>query len=276
LIQHIDSVLDIAAQFDGFMIDQYGVLHDGHTPYPNAVAILRALKQQNKPVIIMSNSGKRSSANRVRMTHLGFTPDLYSHFVTSGDVAHQRVQEQSTSAQPQRCLLIARDNDQSAIEGLHLELVEQAAQAQLVIIAGSKGDIHPQQYYKDLLKEAASQRIPCLCTNPDKLMLTTQGLSFGAGQIAQWYEQMGGVVQWIGKPYPEIYRFARQFVSTIDSDKILCIGDSLEHDIRGGCDAGMKTLFVKGGIHESMQEPQLSEFMTVHHAYPDYQIPLFQ
>ena len=39
-------------------------------------------------------------------------------------------------------------------------------------------------------------------------MLTRAGLQPAPGAIASLYEEMGGKVEWIGKPYPEIYRAA--------------------------------------------------------------------
>ncbi len=41
---------DRIAAFDGFVIDQYGVLHDGVHPYPGAVEALDAiLGRENAP-----------------------------------------------------------------------------------------------------------------------------------------------------------------------------------------------------------------------------------
>ena len=72
------------------------------------------------------------------------------------------------------------------------------------------------------------------------MMLTPNGTSFGAGLIAKEYEKMGGSVTWFGKPNPLIYKFALNKIPKIASNKVLCIGDSVEHDIRGSFNA--KTL----------------------------------
>ena len=50
--------------FDGMLIDQFGVIHDGQTLYPGTLSVMSELKALNIPVAVMTNSGKRAEANR--------------------------------------------------------------------------------------------------------------------------------------------------------------------------------------------------------------------
>ena len=77
-------------------------------------------------------------------------------------------------------------------------------------------------------------------------MLSPSGLLPAPGAIAALYESMGGQVTWIGKPYPEIYRHAARLIG--NPSRILCIGDSAEHDVAGGRAAGFSTLLVLQGV----------------------------
>ena len=77
-----------------------------------------------------------------------------------------------------------------------------------MIIAGSQADKVSLDDYRQLLAPAARRGAPCVCINPDKLMLTAAGNAPGAGRIAEIYQELGGDVTWIGKPFPEIYRAA--------------------------------------------------------------------
>jgi ribonucleotide monophosphatase NagD (HAD superfamily) len=79
--------VNYASAFPVIFIDQFGVLHDGCQPYPGAIEALRALKARGACVIIFSNSGRPGTTNALRMAELGFPPDLYDYFVTSGDAA---------------------------------------------------------------------------------------------------------------------------------------------------------------------------------------------
>ncbi|MFK7857965.1 MAG: TIGR01459 family HAD-type hydrolase [Granulosicoccus sp.] len=271
---NVNTLSEVIDRFDGFIIDQFGVLHDGQRPYPDAINTLQMLMDAGKTVVILSNSGKRSSVNVQRMIKIGFARNLFSEFVTSGDVAFDKVR--SIFSDKRTCLLIARDGDVSAVDGLPLELTDDAAMADLVIISASEGDKYSEQYYIDLLTTANKRQLPCLCTNPDKLMLTQNGIRFGAGRIAELYEQMGGNVQWIGKPYKDVYEYTSRYLNTIRDERVLCIGDSLEHDIAGGASAGYKTLFVRGGIHQDMDEAELKAAMSHYAVTPDFQLDFFR
>lgn len=275
-MQTLVRLQDVLDDFDGFIVDQFGVLHDGQRPYPQAIQTLQMLRDMGKAVTVLSNSGKRSDVNIVRMERLGFHRELFSHFVTSGDVAFSVIESQYINQGMRRCLLIARDGDESAVSGLDIEIVDNAEQCEFVVISASEGDRYSEHHYQDLLKQAAKQQAPCLCTNPDKLMLTRDGLKFGAGRIAELYEQMGGTVAWIGKPYQRIYDEAIHHLPNIHHQRILCIGDSIEHDIAGGSNAGLKTLFIRDGIHQQMNDELIARYIEKHQAVPDYQMQKFQ
>ena len=51
---------DLADQFDAFFIDQFGVLMDAAGPYPFAVDAIKRLSEYDKPIVLLSNSGKRA------------------------------------------------------------------------------------------------------------------------------------------------------------------------------------------------------------------------
>jgi ribonucleotide monophosphatase NagD (HAD superfamily) len=57
------NLLELLTDFDGFLIDQFGVLIDGSGPYPTAVAALELLKQDRKKAVIITNSEKRADYN---------------------------------------------------------------------------------------------------------------------------------------------------------------------------------------------------------------------
>ena len=63
----IDGLGAITESFDLFLIDQFGVLHDGVKPYDGAIECLKNLKAKGKSVVLLSNSGKRATANISRL-----------------------------------------------------------------------------------------------------------------------------------------------------------------------------------------------------------------
>ena len=79
------GLADLASRYRGFIVDQWGVLHDGGVPYPDALGCLAELRASGKRVVLLSNSGKRASVNRRRLAALGIGADLYDALVTSGE-----------------------------------------------------------------------------------------------------------------------------------------------------------------------------------------------
>lgn len=275
----ISGLDDIEERFDAFLIDQFGVLRDGNGPYPGAVETLVRLKRAGKAIIILSNSGKRSAENDRRLAVLGFDPQSWDWFLTSGEVAWRILQSeirQVSSAVPRTCLLISRDGDTSPLDGLDLVRTERGEEADFILLAASEGDVHPLSFYEALLIPAARRGIPCLCTNPDKIMLTKNGTAFGAGRIAELYEELGGTVRWIGKPFPDIYAAARDFLGSTAPERICCIGDSIEHDIAGAADAGLKSILVTTGILETASDAERQALFAGHGATPDFILPSFR
>ena len=269
---------DLADQFDAFFIDQFGVLMDASGPYPFAIDAIKRLSEYNKPIVLLSNSGKRAIENCERLERLGFDLNLFTAVITSGEVAYWTIKnkiEDGNFIKP-KIYLISRDSDTSPVNGLSCKLAKNTDEADYLIIAGSESDTKSFGYYTSLLKPMANKGVPAFCTNPDLVMLTPNGTSFGAGLIAKEYEEMGGSVTWFGKPHPLIYKFALNKTPNIETEKVLCIGDSIEHDIRGGYFANCKRALVKSGIHsktnlkkltKSLEEPDMPDFVLLNFSF---------
>jgi HAD superfamily hydrolase (TIGR01459 family) len=269
------SLNDLIARYDAFLVDQFGVLLDGTGAYPGAAEALAHLARSGRRVILLSNSGKRSGPNAERLYRLGFAPDSFELVLSSGEAAHRWLAGQGLAAGT-RVWLHARDGDESAIEGLGLSLVERPEEAGLLMLAGSRADVFGLDEYEAWLRPAAARGVPMLCSNPDMSMLTPQGTKPGAGRIALLYEGLGGKVDWVGKPYPLIYRMARSLLERAPPDRILCIGDSPAHDIRGGADAGLRTALVRTGLHVDTPDDDLARLCREEAGVlPDHILPRF-
>lgn len=269
----IGGIGELAGRFGLFLLDQFGLIHDGSAPYPEALAALAALRAQGGRSVIISNSGKRAIANERRLERLGIPRGSYDALVTSGEIAWQRLN--SGHWHGRSCLLITRDDDRSPVDGLGLNANVSGAEAEFVLIAGTESDRRDEDSYRRQLEPAASRGVPCLCTNPDRISLHPTGAGFGPGRIAEIYESLGGSVEWIGKPHPTIYSAARALWPEIAAEETLCAGDSVEHDIAGGKGAGLSTLLVRTGILAAEPDARLEHHYRRHGATPDYVMPAF-
>ncbi|HEX7565239.1 MAG TPA: TIGR01459 family HAD-type hydrolase [Bradyrhizobium sp.] len=272
----IERLSAVADSFDLFMIDQFGVLHDGVRPYRGAVECLASLKSRGKSVVLLSNSGKRASANITRLAELGFARELFDHVVTSGEVAWQGIVDQSFGMPflpGKRMFVVGHDDHDYGFERLGVGLVGDAAAADFIMIAASRAPKMSLDQYGEILAGAAASDIPALCCNPDRLMLTATGVQLSAGEIASLYCKLGGSVTYVGKPYPAMYAFARNQCLRGESARTLAIGDSIEHDICGGFNAHLATALVRTGLSHDLSDEELSNRLAAYGAAPDFVLP---
>lgn len=239
---------DLADRFDAFLIDQYGVLRDETGIYPGAVTALAHLRARGKLAIILSNSGRSANDNQRRMAKAGIAPDLYDHIVTSGEVAFDLLRRDAAALYA-GVFEIATGAPTDLPERLGLPRCPSAQGAGLILISGSETERVPWPTYRDWLAEPAALGIPAICTNPDLHKIGPAGTILpGAGALAELYEQLGGLVRRIGKPYPDIYDAALARLPGIARDRILCIGDSPAHDIAGARAIGLASCLVETGV----------------------------
>lgn len=251
MTETIAGLEQIADRFDHVLLDQYGVLHVGKGVFAEARDCVAALRARGKTVLVLSNSGKRSVDNLHRIAKAGLPAELYDGVLSSGEVAWQGLRDRNRVPFTQigrRCFLVSRDGDRGVVEGLDLELVELGA-ADFILLAGLDDAATDIAAWRDRLAGAAARRLPMLCANPDLTMFTAQGLLPAPGALAQAYESLGGQVAYIGKPHRAIFEAALQALGKPAPERVLMVGDSLDHDILGGRGAGVLTLLITSGVH---------------------------
>lgn len=242
----------LAPRYTSFIIDQWGVVHDGGAPYPGAIDGLAQLRAAGKRVILLSNSGTRAAPNRARLAELGFGEELYDAVVTSGEATWRALAERTDpffAGLGRRCLLWSRYGDLGAIEGLPLERVERVEDAEFLLLAGTEDEAVLDDFV-DPLERAAARGLPMVCGNPDVVVMRPGGeIGMAPGTVARHYEQLGGRVGYVGKPHRPVYELCLALLDHPPADQVLAIGDSLAHDIAGGAAMGLDTALILNGIH---------------------------
>lgn len=251
-MRRIAGLDEIATEFDAVVTDQYGVLHDGSTPFPSALAAMEALHARGCPIVALTNSGKRAATNAARLASLGFPPDLFAAVISSGELARKRLEDLPPGTAVH---LITRDGETELLDGLDLPQVGPDQAAALVVLAGIRPATTSRSAYNAALEARAKNRIPLLLVNPDTLMIEAGSVMFGAGAIAEDYAKAGGPVEPLGKPAPEMFEAALQIIGATPPDRVLMIGDSPEHDIAGARNLGFQTLLVEGGVQAGLDGP---------------------
>src|SRR3954468_5992493 len=81
----LKGIRDVAGEFDGFILDLWGLIHDGERAYPPAAETLRQLKNAGKKTLLLSNAPRRSYALVEGMTRMGLGRELYGEVLSSGE-----------------------------------------------------------------------------------------------------------------------------------------------------------------------------------------------
>jgi HAD superfamily hydrolase (TIGR01459 family) len=264
-VQLIDALRELAPRYDGFILDLWGVIHDGVEPLPGAVDCLRSLMERGKRIVLLSNAPRRADDVVRRITHIGVPPGLYHHVMSSGEEAWQhlsRCDDPFYAALGRRCLHIGSERDMEIREGLALEFVASPTEAQFILNTGPAGWDDQIEDYASLLQRTLDRDLPMVCANPDLVVMHGNRLALCAGALAKWYEEAGGRVRWHGKPFRSIYDTCLGLLGIDDRSRILAVGDSLRTDIAGAAGAGLDSLLIAGGIHAE-------EFGTIGDQAPD-------
>lgn len=248
----INGVRELAKAFDGFIVDQWGVVHDGATPYAGARECLEALQRAGKRVVMLSNSGRSNAANEALMASMGFPRSLYHAFVAAGEDARAAISGRATPFHArlgQRCLAFTRDGERKLLEGLGLTFVERVEEADFIAVIGIDSPRRNLPDYETALQAARARGLPMICANPDLVRFHEGRLVDAPGVLAHRYEALGGEVFWHGKPHPPIYDSCLKELGGIARGRIVAIGDSLEHDVAGAASVKLPCALVAGGVH---------------------------
>lgn len=240
----------IAESFAGFLLDQWGVLHDGERALPDAPRALDRLIERGSPIVLLSNSGRRASTNRARLAAMGLGPERLADIVTSGEATWRLLKDRPGppwSELGRRCLFLTIAGDLGPVEGLDLELVADPEDADFLLVSGLDGK--PARAFRPLAERARA--LPMICSNPDKVAPSPTGFVESPGLLASIYEAFGGRVIYVGKPHAPIYATCLRAMPGVPRERILAVGDSLEHDVAGARAQGLSTCFVASGIHAS-------------------------
>ena len=249
------GISDISDSYAGFIIDQWGVLHNGEKPYDGVVECLKELKARKKYIIILSNSGKRAEVNKERLKKIGIGPSLYDQIVTSGEMTWQGIHDQSEGFFEnlgKKVYVISRGGDRSIVDGLDIELVDDINDADFFIISGADSPEKTLEDYEPILKIAVRKQLTALCANPDSRGVMGKQNIMGPGTLARRYTDFGGVVHFIGKPHQPIFKHCIKILQDkqIYPGQTIMIGDTLAHDILGGNLANIDTMLMRPGLHE--------------------------
>ena len=270
MTQIISALDQISDRYKALFVDLWGCVHNGITAYPEAVAALKAYRDQGGKVVLVTNSPKPRAGVAEQLKQFNVPVDCYDTIATSGDSARSAM---FRGAVGEKVYFMGEwERDAGFFEPLkildhpiHIERVP-LDQAEGIVCCGPFDPMADPAVNRPDFLYAKQKGLKLLCANPDIVVDRGEVREWCAGALAKLYTEMGGESLYFGKPHPPIYDLARRRLRALDvdisDDEILAIGDGPHTDISGAMGEGIDSLFISGGL-------AAAETKTSHHPDPD-------
>ena len=255
----ISGFREIADDYNAILCDVWGVLHNGYDPFIGADLALAQFRQNGGKVLLLSNAPRPGTTVAAGLDEIGVSREAYDDILTSGDVARTLLADRGQ--QGQTCHHIGPTKDADLIAGIDIQFTG-IDQADFILLSGMHDDtVETPEDYMKAMDIWHSRKLQILCANPDRQVQFGDRVIYCAGAVAEIYEQNGGDVVWLGKPYQPVYERARALLNAmLDSiPRILAIGDGPKTDIPGAQRAGIDALFISGGLAGAVQNLDTAE-----------------
>lgn len=246
----LTSIADLAATSDAWIVDIWGVMHNGARAFDAANDACRRFRARGGIVVLLSNAPRPFTDVIPHMTSLGVAVDAYDGGVTSGDATRGLIAD--WIGRP--LLHIGPQRDLGLFEGLNVALVEPDAAAGIICSGLYDDTKETPADYATLFNTLLARAVPMICANPDLVVERGDQLVYCAGSLAAEYAAMGGTVIYAGKPHAPIYDRTLAVISglkgaPVSEERILAIGDGLDTDLRGAHGVGIRSVFIASAIH---------------------------
>ena len=247
-LNHLSEIFDA---YDTFVIDLWGVIHDGIRLNKKAIASIVELKKNSKKIVFLSNAPRPSAKVINFLLKMKMNKQLLTNVMTSGEAAMYAINQNKFG---KKFFHLGPPRDASVFEKVK-DNKTNIDDCDFILCTGlfdeddpdlNKVQLHENDldYYKNFLIKHISKKL--VCTNPDLTVHRGNKEEYCAGYIAKIFEELGGKVTYYGKPHKEIYEMCFK-----PNEKVLAIGDNLRTDIKGANNLNKDCLFISNGVHRN-------------------------
>jgi HAD superfamily hydrolase (TIGR01459 family) len=263
----LDGIRDLAPTSDAWIVDIWGVMHNGVRPFLDAAEACTRFRASGGTVVLLSNAPRPRGSVAKQLAGIGVPQNAWDQIITSGDATRALIQGYGDRP----ILHLGPARDQPLFEGLGANF-SQPADAEAAVCTGLYDDTtETPDDYRALFETLLARKVPLICANPDLTVQRGNDIVYCAGALAEAYAAMGGPVIFAGKPHLPVYdmtfaEIARLEGRTVAKDRILAIGDGLRTDIAGAAAAGLRAVLIASGIHfdsaDAFSETALGEIFA--------------
>ena len=261
-LKHLAEIYNF---YDTFIIDLWGVVHNGIKLNLKAIESIENLFKNKKKVVFLTNAPRPSTVVKKFLINLGMKENLLSNIVSSGESSMKSLEKETfgklffhLGPNKDNEIFIKIEKNKSTLD-----------QCDFILCTGLVEDKEKDlDYHKNLLKFHVSKKL--ICTNPDLIVHRGKDIEYCAGTIAKLFESIGGESVYFGKPYKEIYKLCFSA-----NEKAIAIGDNLNTDIRVANNVNIDSIFIYEGIHrnEFKDESEINKLVLKYNVEASYYQP---
>ena len=238
-MKELNHLADIFNNYDTFVIDLWGVIHNGVDLYPNAIKAIDQLKKNSKKIVFLSNAPRPSAKVINFLLKMKMDKKYLDNVITSGEAAMHAINQKKYG---KTFYHLGPVRDTSVFEKLKNNRTD-LKNCDFILCTGLFDEYdNDLDYYKNFLQKHISKKL--ICTNPDLIVHRGSEEELCAGSIAKVFEDIGGEVIYFGKPHKEVYNMCFN-----SKEKVLAIGDNLRTDIKGANNLKIDCIFISNGVH---------------------------
>lgn len=246
----------ISDLYDVFILDIWGVIHDGVQPYASVEACLEALHSAGKKVVFLSNMPRRGRTALEALQKMGLGGIALDQILTSGDAIMTEMTVPGDAffkslKNPLNFYQIGHVRNPEFLEHVGLSAPQEMSAAEYVLLTLFTEEGEETEAFLAELDAAARLGLPVVCANPDIHAPHGGRRRLCAGHYAAYYAAQGGEVVYYGKPHKPVYdilftRLKEKGFS--DKHRFLMVGDTPETDVLGATRAGIDAALVLSGV----------------------------
>ena len=240
-MRELNHLSEIFNAYDTFVIDLWGVIHDGISLNEKAIESIGELKKNSKKIVFLSNAPRPSAKVVDFLLKMKMNKQYLSNVITSGEAAMYAINQNKFG---KKFFHLGPSRDTSIFEKVK-DNKTNINNSDFILCTGLFDEYEKNlDYYKNFLIKHISKKL--VCTNPDLTVHRGDKEEYCAGYIAKIFEELGGKVTYYGKPHKEIYKMCFK-----SNEKVLAIGDNLRTDIKGANNLNKDCLFISNGVHRN-------------------------
>jgi HAD superfamily hydrolase (TIGR01459 family) len=238
-----EGLKSIAANYDIFYIDLWGVVHNGIKLHKHAIQVLMAITEVKKNYVLLTNAPRPSEVVKKSLEKMGMDKRITGKVYSSGEASLHYLKKNYLD---KKFYHIGQSKDFDLFEDFKVNQSKDISESDYLLCTGLfENQFDNLKYYKELFENNINKIM--ICTNPDLIVDKGNKRELCAGSVAMVFEKMGGKVVYFGKPFPEVYN---QSIENRNK-KVLSIGDNLNTDIKGANLLNFDSLLITNGIHKN-------------------------